>query len=179
MELHAELEDGLLAGLLYVGLDLFLGLGGHLLDAGRVDAPVQYQPVQGDACDLPADGVEAGNRHGLRRIVDDEVDAGGLLEGADVAALAPDQPAFHLVVGQRHSGDGGLGDDLRGAALDGRGQYLLRPLAGLILELGLPLVQAPRSLLLHLDLHGVQQCLFGLGAGHAGDELKLLELLVL
>ena len=53
--------------------------------------------VEGHPGDLAADRVEAGEDHRLGRVVDDQVDAGRLLEGADVAALAADDPALHLV----------------------------------------------------------------------------------
>jgi hypothetical protein len=36
----------------------------------------------------------AGECHCLGRIIDDDIDAGDLLEGADVAALAPDDAAL-------------------------------------------------------------------------------------
>ena len=44
-----------------------------------------------------------------RRVVDDQVDAGGHLQGADVAPLAADDPPLHLVVGQRDHRHRGLG----------------------------------------------------------------------
>ena len=47
--------------------------------------------------DLAADRVEAAEQHRLGGVVDDQVDPGDLLEGADVAALAADDPALHVV----------------------------------------------------------------------------------
>ena len=58
---------------------------------------------------------------GLGRVVDDQVDAGRLLEGADVAPLAADDPALHLVVRQVHDGHRVLGGVVRGDPLH-RGQ---------------------------------------------------------
>ena len=43
------------------------------------------------------------------RVVDDQVDAGGLFEGADVAALAADDPPLHFVVGNAHRAGRRLG----------------------------------------------------------------------
>ena len=63
------------------------------------------------------------------RVVDDHVDAGGLLEGADVPALAADDPALHVVGRDVDGADGRLGGVRRGVALDGRGEDL----AGLLL----------------------------------------------
>ena len=83
----ADFEDGLLAGLADVVVDLLLGLAHHLLDAARMNAPVGDQPLERRRGDLAADRVETGDHHRLRRVVDDQVDAGRRLEGADVAAL--------------------------------------------------------------------------------------------
>ena len=63
------------------------------------------------------------------RVVDDDVDPGGLLEGADVPPFAADDPALHVVGGDVDGADGGLGGVRRGVALDGRGEDL----AGLLL----------------------------------------------
>ena len=68
---------------------------------------------------------------GLGRVVDDQVDAGGLLEGADVAALAADDAALHLVGRQVDDRDRVLGGVVRGHALH-RGDD---DVAGLVLGL--------------------------------------------
>ena len=83
------LEGGALALGLDGGVDLLLGLGDHLLDAGGVDAAVLDELFEGHARDLAPHGVEAGERDGLRRVVDDEVAAGERLDGADVAPSRP------------------------------------------------------------------------------------------
>ena len=80
--------------------------------------PSAMRLVQREAGDLAAHAVEAGEHHGLGRVVDDEVDAGDVLEGADVAALAADDAALHVVRGQVHDRDGRLGDVVGGGALD-------------------------------------------------------------
>ena len=65
-----------------------------------MDAAVGDELGERDPGDLAADRVEARDDDGLGRVVDDQVDAGRLLEGADVAALAADDPALHLVAGR-------------------------------------------------------------------------------
>mgnify|MGYP000514890072 CR=1 FL=1 len=50
---------------------------------------------------LAAGLVEGGQGNGLRGIIDDKVNAGGRLKGADIAALTADDAALHLVAGQR------------------------------------------------------------------------------
>jgi len=118
-------------------LDLGQRLGERLLAASRVDAPVGDQAVEGQAGGLAAHPVEARDPHGPRRVVDDDVDPGELLERLDVAALAADDPALHPVVGQV--------DELRGRALGMRAGKPLRrrreDAAGALLGL------APRLLL--------------------------------
>ena len=88
------LEGRLLAEAANMLLDVFLGLLDDLFDSGRMNAAVLDQPFERDLGDLAANAVETGDDHHPRRVVDDHVDAGGLLEGADVAPLAADDPAL-------------------------------------------------------------------------------------
>ena len=69
--------------------------------------------------DLAAHRVEAADDdHDARRVVDDHVHAGRLLEAADVAPLAADDAALHVVAGDRHRADRVVGGLLGGVALD-------------------------------------------------------------
>ena len=111
-------EHGLLAGVLDLFLDLVPGLGVHLFDLGRMDAPVGDQFGQGEAGDLAPDRVEAREHDGLGSVVDDEVDAGKVLERADVAPLAPDDAALHVVGGKLDHRHGRVGHVAGGRALD-------------------------------------------------------------
>ena len=115
---HADLEAGHLAQLADLVLDLGLHLGDHLLDARRMDAPVGDQALEREARDLAAHRIEARQDHRLGRVVDDDVDAGEGLERADVAPLAADDAALHVVARQVHHRDGRLGDVIAGVALD-------------------------------------------------------------
>ncbi len=54
------------------------------------------------------------------RVVDDEVDAGEVLQGADVAALAADDPALHVVGGELDHRHGRLGRVAGGEPLHAR-----------------------------------------------------------
>ena len=65
------------------------------------------------AGDLAPHPVEARQDDRGRRLVDDHVDAGELLERADVAPVAADDPALHLVVGQLDQARGRLAGVLR------------------------------------------------------------------
>jgi hypothetical protein len=73
--LDVGLEDGLLAQLGDVRLELGLRLVVGLLDARRMDAPVLQELLEGHAGDLAAHAVERAEDDGVGRVVDDEVDA--------------------------------------------------------------------------------------------------------
>src|SRR6266496_4882662 len=125
-----RLEDGLLAGMDDVLLDLRLRLVVHLLDSSRVDAAVLDQLGEGQLGDLPADPIEGGENDCLRRVVDDEVDARQVLEGADVPSLAADDPALHVVGGKFDQRNSGLGGVVRGNALKSVGDEIAGPPLG-------------------------------------------------
>ena len=91
-------------------------------------------------------GSEAGHGDGLGGVVDDEVSAGKCLQGADVAALAANDAALHLIVGQGYDADGDLRHVVGGAALDGGGHDLAGALVGLVLGAGLDLLDLQRRL---------------------------------
>src|ERR1041384_5766752 len=48
-----------------------------LFDARRMDAAVLHESLERDARDLAADWIEAGEDDRFRRVVDDEIEAGG------------------------------------------------------------------------------------------------------
>ena len=82
-----RLQHRLLADLQDVLLHLLLRFGDDLLDPRRMDAAVLDQLGQRQPGGLAADVVEGADDDDAGRVVDDDVDAGRLLEGADVAAL--------------------------------------------------------------------------------------------
>ena len=92
-----RLEDRLLARLAHDLLDLRLRLVVRLLDPRRVDPAVFEELRDGQAGDLTAKPVEGGEHDRVRGVVDDEVDTGEMLEGADVAALPADDAPLHVV----------------------------------------------------------------------------------
>src|SRR5829696_4239184 len=96
----------LLPGLADDQVDLGAGLVDDLLDAAGVDPSVGDQLRHGDPRNLAAHRVEAREDHRLGCVVDDQVDARRLLERPDVAALAADDAALHLVARQVDDGNG-------------------------------------------------------------------------
>ena len=153
-----QLLAGFLADLQDVLFQFLLRGGDDLLDPRGVDAAVGNELVQRQPRDLAADHVEAADDDHAGRVVDDQVDARGLLEGADVAALAADDAALHLVVGDADGAGGRFGrvrgrvalqrgdDDLAGLLLADFRQLLVVAedrRAGLLLELGVQKFQQP------------------------------------
>ena len=130
---RAHLVRRLLAHVLDRSVDLLLRLLHDLLDAPRMDAAVGDELGERHARNLAAHRIEAGDDHRIRRIIDDDVDAGGELEGADVSPLAADDATLHLVVGQRHRRLADLGRVLGGDALHGERHDLLRLAVGVAL----------------------------------------------
>ncbi len=119
-----RLLRGGLAELADVLLHLLLRFADDFLDAGRMDAAVLDQLFERELGDLATDVVEAGDDDDAGRVIDDHVNTGGFLEGADVAAFAADDPAFHVVAGDVDRADGRLGGMAGGVALDGRREDL-------------------------------------------------------
>jgi hypothetical protein len=90
-------QESILGGPLAQHVDLVAGPFVGLLDAVRMDPAIFDQHLQGDAADLPAHRVEAGQQHRFGGVVDDDVDAGDGLEGSNVAPLAADDAALDLI----------------------------------------------------------------------------------
>ena len=123
--------------------------------------------VSGEAGDLAADRVEARQHDRLGRVVDDQVDAGRLLEGADVAALAADDPALHLVARQVDDRDGVLGGVVRGDALHRGHDDLARLLLGLLAGPALDRAGELDRVVLGLLADGLEEDALRVLGGHA------------
>ena len=132
-----ELERRGLAFLADRLLHLRLDLLDHLLDARRVDAAVGDEPRNRLPRDLAPERIERREDDRAGRVVDDELDAGGLLERADVASLAADDPPLHVVARQVDHRHGRFDRGLGGAALDGVGDDVLGARGGGLARLGL------------------------------------------
>ena len=86
------------------------------------------------------------------RVVDDEVDAGQVLERPNVPALAPDDPALHVVGRQLDERDRRLGRMARGDPLERVRDEVPRPAPGLERRLLLDLANHPGHLMANLLL---------------------------
>ena len=134
---------------------------------------------QRHARDLAANPVERREHDRVRRVVDDEVDAGQVLERPDVAPLTADDPALHVVGGQLDERHGRLGRGARRDPLQRVGDEVPRPALRLARGLLLHLADPAGELVPHLLLRLVQDPLPRLARGHRRDALELLALRLL
>ena len=167
------IKERLLAGLGHHPVHLAARLLDGFLDAAGLDAPVLHEACERYAGDLAPHGVEADDRDDLGRVVDQQVAAGRGLEGADVAALAPDDAALQFVGGDRDDGDRRLRGDLGGHALHHGGEDLASPRIGLGLGGGLHRAHPPRGLVAQLSVEAVEQQIARLLGAQSRDPLKL------
>src|SRR6478672_4976620 len=77
--MDSTLVSGLLTRLDDRGIDFLTRFVDALLDAAGVDATIRHQLLEGESGDLAAHRIEARDNHGVGRVVDDDVDAGGEL----------------------------------------------------------------------------------------------------
>ena len=174
---NAGIEGSLLASLAHALLNQVGSLVIHLLNAGGVNAAVGDEVLEGDTGGLATDRVEARKNDGLGRVVDHEVDAGNLLEGADVATLATDDTALEVIRGNVHGGNGDLGSVVGSAALNRQGQNLLGGLVALGANLLLRLANNRGGLVGDLAANLIEELLVCVLAGKVGDTLELGGLL--
>ena len=173
----AQLHDSALALPLHLQLEVVAALLHRLLDAGGVDAAIADEALQRHAGHLAAGLVEGGQGNGLRGIIDDEVNAGGRLKGADVAALTADDAALHLVAGQRDDADGGLAAVVSSTAADGLADEVAGDAVAVLLQIGLVGGHADGLLVGQLLVHLVQQHFAGVLLAQAGQRFQTLHLL--
>jgi hypothetical protein len=174
-----RLERGLLADLDDVVLDLRARLVVRLLDPRRVDAPVGQQLLERQPCDLAAHAVEAGQDDRAGRVVDDEVDAGEHLEGADVAPLAADDSALQVVGLERDDRHRRLRRVAAGQPLHARRQDAAGAPVGVAARLLLDLADELRAVVAQLALELAQEQLPGLARRQVRDPLELAQVLLL
>ena len=171
-----KVHHSLFALALHLNFQFAAALIHGLLNAGRVDTAIGDQALQGHAGHFTAGLVKAGKGDGFRRIVNNEVTASGSFQSADVAALAANDAALHLVRGQRHHADGGFTGGIGCAAGNGLADQLTGD--GITFVLHVSLIGA--------DLHGLfvgqlivnvlQQHGAGIFLGHGGDGFQLFGL---
>ena len=164
---QAELEGHRRAFLAHRLVGLVLHLLDDFFDARRVDAAVGDQPLDRLLGDLAAIRIEARQDDRARRVVDDQIDAGGELERADVASLAADDAPLEIVARQIDDRDGRFDRVLGGAALDGLGDVLLGAVDGRFARLGVEPLQQVGRVVARVAFDLLEQQLLGFVGGQA------------
>ena len=159
--------------------DVHLGprLLDDVLDAAGMDASVGDELRQRQASHLASDRVEAAEHDRIGSVVDDEVDAGGLLQGPDVAALAPDDATLHLIGGDGHDGDRGLCGVVDHDPLDGGDDHGARLVLGVLAGRALDGTHEAHGIMLGLLADLLHEHGLGLLGRQAADPLEGLHLL--
>ena len=134
---------------------------------------VRDELFERDSRDLAANRIVARDDHCFGSIVDNDIDAGRGLDRADIAALAPDYAALHLIIGQREHRDGALGDELAGEAFDCDRDDSFRATVGLFARLFFDDPDMLGGVGARLSDHLVHQGALGLLASQSGDRLEL------
>ena len=173
---EAEVERDGFTLLAHRLVGLVLHLLDDLFDARGVDAAVGDQAFDGLLRDLAAVGIEARQDDRAGRVVDDEVDARGHFERADVAALAPDDAALEVVARQIDHRHRRLDGVLGGAALDGLGDVVLGAVDRCFAGFGVEALEQVGGIVARLVFDLLDQQLFGFVGGEAGDALELVLL---
>ena len=138
-----------------------------------MDAAVLEQLLERETGDLAADAVKAREDHRARGVVDDEVDAGEHLERADVAPLAPDDPALQVVRLEGNDRDRRLVRVAAGEPLHAGREDAARAAVRLAPCLLLALAHELRAVVAQLVLQLAQQDLARLARAEVGDPLEL------
>ena len=186
----AELEGQRLAPLAGLLVHLLAGPFDDLLDARGVDPSVLDQLAQGPRGDRAAQRIPGRKHDRARRVVHQQVDAGRVLEGADVPPLAADDPPLHFVAGEGeegdrpfaghraaqrgHRGDHGLARDVLGRAAGGVRRLLGQP-GDLPLQAGLDRGEQLGPRLVGGQLGGRLELAAQLVLGRADPPLPLVD----
>ena len=141
-----------------------------------MDAAVGDEPLDRLFRDLAAIRIEAREDDRARRVVDDEIDAGRLLERADVASLAADDAPLQIVARQIHDRHRGLRGVLGGAALDGLGDVLARLRSRLLARLCVEALHQIRGVAPRVGFDVLQQEVFGFFGRQPRQALELVLL---
>ena len=143
-----------------------------------MDPAVDDELVEGHPGHLAADRVEAADDDGFGGVVDDDVDAGRLLESPDVAALPPDDPALHVFRRKGQHRNRGLGCLVCGDPLDRLGDDRACPLLAVVAGSQLGLTDLAGALVAELLFELAHEDAGGLGPGHVGDALQFDQALL-
>jgi len=137
-----------------------------------MDPAVDDELLECESGHLTSHRVEAAEENGVRGLVDDQVHAGDLFEGTDVAPLAADDPPLHVVAREVHARHHRLAGLLGGQPLDHRAQDRLGARLGLVVRLSLDVPGGDRGSAFRVGLDALDQLKFRVVRSEAGDPLE-------
>lgn len=136
------LTDGFFYFLLCLLYDFF--------DSCRMDTAIDDQLFKGNTCYLTAYRIEAGQYDRFRRIIDDQLDTGQLLQCPDVSSFTANDSTLHFIIRQLYNRYGGLCHLVCRAALDGINDIIPANLLTLFLGLVVILADHHRIIMLRI-----------------------------
>ena len=166
------LKGSLFACFLDFLIQLLLSFFYHFLNAGRMDTTIIDEFFEGHTGHFPTNRIESGNDDRFRRIVDDEINPSEGFQRTDIAAFAANDPAFHLIVGERNNSDRRFSNLIGSTALDSKGNNF--PCLGLSCIAGFLFHVLDEFGLIVLDffLDTVKQFLFGFVTGQSRNSFE-------
>ena len=154
---YTDLEDSGVTLLTDGFVDFLLCLLHDLFDSRRVDTSIDDQLLKGDSCDLTAHRIKSGKYNRLRRIIDDQLDAGQLLQCTDITSLTADDAALHIIIRKLHDGNGRLRHLIGCATLNRIHDIVAGTLLRLFLRLIVILANHLRIVVLRVLFEGLQK----------------------
>jgi hypothetical protein len=141
-----------------------------------MNAAIGNQTLNGLPRHFATERIEAGEDDRARRVIDDQLDAGGQLQRPDVAAFAADDPALHVVAWQVDDRHRRLDRMLRRAALDRLRDHLARTPRGRLARFRLQPLHQRRRLAPRVGFDVAHQQFLGLVRRDPGQPLQVAAL---
>ena len=98
-------------------------------------------------------------------VIDDDIDAGDLLKGADIAPFTADDAPFDFFGRQRHGRDGDFGHIIRSTALDGHADDFTSGFVGFVVGDAFDFTDAPGRFITGFGFDLLQDDFAGLQLG--------------
>ena len=154
---YTDLEDSGITLLTDGFVDFLLCLLYDLFDSRRMDTSIDDELLEGDSCDLTTHRIKSGKNNRLRRIVDDQLYAGQLLQCTDITSLTADDAALHIIIRKLHDGNGRLGHLISCTTLNRIHDIVAGTLFSLFLRLIIILANHLRIIVLCVLFEGLQK----------------------
>ena len=172
----AGFEHSLFAGFSDLVFDFFFCLLNAFFNARGVDTAVGDELFNGQTGDFTAYRIKSRNDDGFRRIINDEINARRRFKGADIAALAADDAALHIVIGQIDNGNCRFSHMVSRATLNRQRDDITGFLFALFLGLAFNVADHGSGVMISFFLNAVHHHLAGFILRERCDALQLGKL---